>query len=140
MFAYAVFAFVLMVIAWMMYSQHQDTLKQLDKNQDWDAEKRQFLLSQVIRRKKVTYTLVLIAIAFMVGPFVKHPIVLLVYWSVVILMVFGMVVLAGIDVFATKNYLLSLRDQRIATRRALQEEAKRMRERHAAKSTNDAED
>ena len=128
LFASATFAFVLMAVAWMMHSHHQQTTKQLELHHDWDAKKRDYLLAQVTRRKKVTYTIAVIAVAILIGPFVQHPIVFLVFWSGVLLLVLGMVLLAGIDVFATNTYILSLRDQRIASRRALEEEVKRLRE------------
>lgn len=136
LFASATFAFVLMAVAWMMHTQHQQTIKQLEQHHDWDPKKRDYLLSQVQRRKRVTYTIAIIAVAILVGPFVRHPIVFLVFWSVVLLLVLGMVILAGIDVFATKTYILSLRDQRIASRRALEEEVKRIREQQAANNLN----
>lgn len=131
-FASAIFAFILMVVAWMMHSHHELTLKLLSRHQDWDEQKRAYLTAQVKRRKRVTTTIVVIAIAFLLGPLVTHPIAFIVFWSVVLLLVLVMVVLAGIDVFATKAYILSLRDQRIASRRALEEEVKRLREQKQA--------
>lgn len=124
----------------MMHTHHQQTLKQLQQHDEWDARKRDYLMSQVQRRKRVTYTIVIIAVAILLGPFVRHPIIFLVFWSVVLLLVLGMVILAGVDVFATKTYILSLRDERIASRRALEEEVKRIREQRSQQAESESSD
>jgi len=129
-FATSAFAFLLMVVAWLMHSHHEQTKKQVQRRDDWDEKKKKYLRDQVDRRKKVTYTIVVIAVAILFSPFVLHPVAFVIYWMLVLLMVGWMVLLAGIDIFATKSYLLSLRDQQIASRRALEEEVRRLREDH----------
>ena len=128
LFPTSLLAFVLTFVAWMMHVHHQQTVKEVELHPEWDPQKRGYLLAQVRRRKKVTYTLMLIAIAVLISPAIPHNAAFIAYWAVVLLLVLWMVVLAGLDGFATKSYLLSLRDQRIASRRALEEEVKRLRE------------
>ncbi len=135
LFATSLIAFILIIVAWMMHTQHQHTIKMVEKHTDWDDRKREFLLSQVRRRTKVTYTIVLIAVAFLFSNIVPLNILYVLYWACVSLLLLRIVVLAGIDGFATKNYILSLRDQRIASRRALEEEVRRLREEKAQAGT-----
>ncbi|MBA2115983.1 hypothetical protein [Bremerella alba] len=139
LFATSLIAFVLIVIAWMMHVQHQHTIKMVEKHNDWDNRKREFLLSQVRRRTKVTHTIVLIAAAFLVSNIVPVNIFYVLYWACVSLLLLRIVLLAGLDGFATKNYILSLRDERIASRRALEEEVRRMREEKAQAGTHSEE-
>lgn len=128
LFATSLIAFVLIIVAWMMNTQHQHTIKLVQTHTDWDDRKREFLISQVRRRTKVTHTIVLIAVAFLFSNVVPMNILYVLYWACVSLLLLRIVVLAGIDGFATKNYILALRDQRIASRRALEEEVRRLRE------------
>lgn len=128
LFATSLIAFVLIIVAWMMNTQHQHTIKMVEKHTDWDDRKREFLLSQVRRRTKVTHTIVLIAVAFLFSNVVPVNIFFVLYWACVSLLLLRIVVLAGIDGFATKTYVLALRDERIASRRALEEEVRRLRE------------
>jgi len=139
LFATSLIAFVLIIVAWMMHTQHQHTVKMVSKHTDWDHRKREYLLSQVRRRTKVTHTIVLIAVAFLVSNFIPLNIFYVLYWACVSLLLLRIVVLAGIDGFATKNYILSLRDQRIASRRALEEEVRRLREEKAQAGTHSEE-
>ncbi|MHC2067085.1 hypothetical protein ACYFX5_06420 [Bremerella sp. T1] len=136
LFATALIAFILIVVAWMMHTQHLHTIKMIEKHTEWDAQKREYLLSQVKRRKKVTSTIVMIAVAFLVSNAIPHNVFFVLYWACVTLLLLRIVVLAGIDGFATKTYILSLRDQRIASRRALEEEVKRLREEKAQASSS----
>ncbi|MEW4562565.1 hypothetical protein AB1K70_08565 [Bremerella sp. JC770] len=131
LFATSLIAFVLIIIAWMMNTQHQHTIKMVEKHTDWDDRKREYLLSQVRRRTKVTHTIVLIAVAFLFSNVVPLNLFFVLYWACVSLLLLRIVVLAGLDGFATKTYILSLRDQRIASRRALEEEVRRIREENA---------
>lgn len=126
--ACSLLSFVLMFIAWMMHDSQQRTIKSVQQHQEWPDQKREFLLSQVRRRKKVTFILTLIAAAVLATPALPRNIIFVIYWLPIIMLVLWLIVLAGIDGFAAKSYILSLRDQRIASRRALEEEAKRLRE------------
>ena len=126
--ACSIFSFVLMFIAWMMHDSQQRTIKSVEQHQEWPDQKREFLLSQVRRRKKVTFILTLIAAAVLATPALPRNIIFVIYWLPIIMLVLWLIVLAGIDGFAAKSYILSLRDQRIASRRALEEEAKRLRD------------
>jgi len=139
LFATSLIAFVLIVIAWMMNTQHQHTIKMVEKHTDWDERKREYLLSQVRRRTKVTHTIVLIAVAFLFSNVIPLNLLFVLYWACVSLLLLRIVVLAGLDGFATKSYILSLRDQRIASRRALEEEVRRLREEKAQASSQGEE-
>ncbi|WDI42744.1 hypothetical protein [Bremerella sp. P1] len=136
LFATSLIAFVLIIVAWMMHTQHQHTIKMIEKHTDWDDRKREFLFSQVRRRTKVTHTIVLIAVAFLFSNVIPVNILYVLYWACVSLLLLRIVVLAGLDGFATKNYILSLRDERIASRRALEEEVRRLREEKAQAGTH----
>ncbi len=132
LFATSLLALALVATAWMMHNHHLHTLKQVEQHPEWDPKKRNFLLAQVHRRKKVTFTIMAIAAAVLLSPAIPENLFFIAYWGGICLLVLWIVVLAGIDMFATKTYILSLRDQRIASRRALEEEVKRMREERAS--------
>lgn len=132
LFATSILALVLVATAWMMHNHHLHTIKQVEQHPEWDAKKRNFLLAQVHRRKKVTFTIMAIAAAVLLSPMIPENLFFIAYWGGICLLVLWIVVLAGVDMFATKTYILSLRDERIASRRALEEEVKRMREERAS--------
>lgn len=128
LFATSLLSFLLVAVAWLMYTHHQQTLKQVELHPEWDEQKRNFLINQVQRRQKVTYTIMAIAVAILLSPAVPHNLLYIAYWGGICLLLLWIMVLAGIDTLATKSHILALRDQRIASRRALEEEVKRMRE------------
>lgn len=132
LFATSILALALVATAWMMHNHHLHTIKQVEQHPEWDPKKRNFLLAQVHRRKKVTFTIMAIAAAVLLSPIIPENLFFIAYWGGICLLVIWIVVLAGIDMFATKTYILSLRDERIASRRALEEEVKRMREERAS--------
>ncbi|PQO27792.1 hypothetical protein [Blastopirellula marina] len=132
LFATSILALALVATAWMMHNHHLHTIKQVEQHPEWDPRKRNFLLAQVHRRKKVTFTIMAIAAAVLLSPMIPENLFFVAYWGGICLLVMWIVVLAGVDMFATKTYILSLRDERIASRRALEEEVKRMREERAS--------
>lgn len=132
LFATSLISFLLVAVAWLMYQHHQQTLKQVELHPEWEPQKRNFLVNQVQRRQRVTYTIMLIAAAILLSPAIPRNLIFIAYWGGICLMLLWIMILAGVDTLATKSYILSLRDQRIASRRALEEEVKRMREEKAS--------
>ncbi|MCC9605868.1 hypothetical protein LOC68_20765 [Blastopirellula sp. JC732] len=118
----AIVASLLLCLAILMHGMNQASWRRSSNDPEQQDYQRSFHAQRFQRRTAVCYILAGIAAAIMIGHFIPHSIYYLIFWGCVSLLVLWMMVLAMVDIMATRNLLLIERDRHIARRRALEQQ------------------
>ncbi|EAQ81811.1 hypothetical protein [Blastopirellula marina] len=122
MLASAILSALILCVAILMHATHHATWRRASADASIPAYRRNYLRLQFQRRMAVCYILAALAAAIMIGHFIPRSIFFIIFWGCVMLLILWMVVLAMVDMMATRNLILVERDQQIARRRALEQQ------------------
>ncbi|PQO36462.1 hypothetical protein [Blastopirellula marina] len=136
----ALFASLLLCVAILMHATNLAAWRRALADNEQPDYQRKFQRQQFQRRTAVCYILAGIAAAIMIGHFIPHSIYYLIFWGCVLLLVLWMVLLAIVDIMATRNLILIERDRHIARRRALEQQYGQRREKENSPSDDAAAD
>lgn len=125
MFPHLVFSSCLVALSatliWFHLKSHRAT-----EGEDLEESDRVFFRRQFRRRMLASSAIGVVGVAMFAGIWVRHPQVVLFYWSGVVLMVCGIGVLGVIDWWALRVYYGRLQKRQIHEHKALRDELKRL--------------
>ena len=97
-----------------------------DKNKNLTEEDWNYLYRRRRRRLQTNIMISVVGIAMIVGIWIIEPLWFGIYWCCVVLLVFWIIALAGVDVLATRSYYRQLRDNVAVERQLLEQELNRL--------------
>lgn len=121
------FALVLLLAAVAMLLSHYRTWQRV-RRQESDAEEFAFRQRQYGRRVQTTGLLVVLALSLLVGQWIVWPPLLVtIYWIVVLLLILWVTLLAAVDAWATRHHYARLRHEYLLEKHKLEVEVRRIR-------------
>ena len=96
-----------------------------------------YFFRQRRRRLNTNIIISIVGFAMLGGSWIVKPLWFGIYWFCVVLLVFWIIVLAGVDFLATRAYYRNLRDTMLAERRSLEKELYQLQtSKHNGKGTH----
>ena len=106
------------------------------QSEELDPPAVDFFERQYRRRRQVNIVLAVIAVAIVLGIWVRVPVLSILYWAGVVLLVGWIGWLAALDFISTYNFFQDVRADQRATREALSAEIERLKAISAQESSN----